>query len=69
MGHDNMVTKKLLVGKGTLIMIVLSVLGVVTALVTVMVLDGDGSGREGGDNSDGDCTGDVTALTKLTRWQ
>lgn len=39
-----MVTKMGLEGKGKLTMMVLSVLGVVTALVKGMVLDGDGSG-------------------------
>lgn len=41
LGHDNMVTKMVLEGKGKLTMMVLSVLGVMTALMKVMVLDGD----------------------------
>lgn len=35
LGHDNMVTKMGLEGKGKLTMVVLSVLGVVTALVVL----------------------------------
>lgn len=39
LGHDNMVTEKVSEGEGKLIMIVVSVLEVMTAVLTGMVLD------------------------------